>query len=96
MPKKEALVQNDCGYCEKVKNEFADDIAKGEVVLVDAQSERGKAIRAKMEAKGTPVRGTPTCVVDEDGELRLCQIDKDGVDAFFKRPKVEPTAEAAT
>jgi glutaredoxin len=66
------LTHPDCGYCAAVKEAMKDEIANGEIGIIDISTEEGYKIATEVGAESVP-----NCVEkDDNGKYKLCDLKK--------------------
>lgn len=70
--KKSLLTHPDCGYCVAIKEAMKDEIASGQIGLIDISTDEGYKIAMDVGAESVP-----SCVEkDEKGKFKLCSLEE--------------------
>ena len=71
MGKKMLVTQKGCGGCADVKAALKEEISRGDIEEVDAESAKGETIAEELN-----LDMVPECVEEVNGKYKKCNLDK--------------------
>jgi len=78
-PEKIVFVSSTCPYCEDYIRRHKEEIERGEIKIINVESEEGYEELMKIKNAGMKFYEVPKCVIKySDNKYEFCNIDEEG------------------